>query len=98
MYVRERLPSFTPLPKYSRTFQLKPSVKENKVVSGLIAISLALFLIISFSIFIQEFVDYSKAHNTQVSIYNKNKNETAFNFLIKSGSNRLKRNDIVGAY
>lgn len=98
MYVRELLPSFTALPKYSRTFQLKPSVKENNIISGLITICLAAFMIFSFSLFKQKFVSYSKEHNENIITQIKHKNEVAFNFLIKSGTYKLQRNDIVGAY
>ena len=98
MYVRERLPSFTPLPKYSRTFQIKASVKENKIISGIIAICLAIFFIISFSVFVQSFTDYSKEHTKKVTAQNNYEYEKAFNFLIKSGISRIDRNNIKGAY
>ena len=33
-----------------------------------------------------------------MSLYNKNKNKEAFDFLLKSGKKRLKNNEITGAY
>lgn len=98
MYVQNRLPSFTPLQKYSRTFQLKASVKENKLLSGLIAIGISLFMIFLSYTYIQEFTNYSNAHNKQVIAYNNYEFERAFNFLMNSGIYRLETNKLTDAY
>ncbi len=98
LYVRETIPSFTSLPKYSRTFQLKASVKENKLLNGILAIGIAISLIILSGSFIKKYTDYSNEQTKQVTIYNNYENEKAFNFLVESGISRLAGNNIIGAY
>ncbi|WP_158851137.1 hypothetical protein [Algibacter sp. L1A34] len=96
MFKKERLKSFTALPKYSRTFILKPSIKENKKLNGLLTVVFS-FLILSVFTF-NHFVDYSNKQSQRIIKITNFKNLEAFNFLVNSGENRLRTNQIKMAY
>lgn len=98
MYKRERIPSFTPLDKYSRTFAIKPSVKENKTLRGLITLCFISFTIVVLIVYLPKFTAYSNGHTQSVHEALKKQNITAFNFLINSGKNRLRTNRVLEAY
>lgn len=98
MYVRNRLSSFTPLINYSRNFQLKPSIRENKLLNGILTIGILIFMVILMSLLIQKFTIYSKRQSEKIITMNGIENQKAFNFLINSGTNQLKQDNITGAY
>ena len=98
LFVRERLPSFTSLPKYSRTFTLKPKVKENNVLKGILTIFIALAFCAILHSSYQKYTGYSQAQAIKLNDYQNNKDQIAFNFLINSGYNRLENNNVKAAY
>lgn len=98
LYERERITSFTSLPKYSRTFKLQPSATENKKYMGLITVIVGISFIVIISFAYRDFIDYSNNHTKQITVNYNNQNKKAFNFLIKSGKNRLKENRVLDAY
>ncbi len=95
---RGEIPSFSPLPKYSRTFSIKPHIKENKykyVFWGFIFFVSFVFLI---NISIKKFTLYSINHSNILYENSKRIDYGGFHFLIKSGKKRLLSNNILGAY
>jgi hypothetical protein len=98
LYVKERIQSFTALPKYSRTFTLKPSVVDNKIHKGMLTILVVISFIIIITSAFSNFKKYSNEHTKQVTNYINYKNKKAFNFLVYSGKNRLRERRILGAY
>ena len=94
----KRRSSFISLPKYSRSFQLKPSIKENDKLRGIITVlSIAVFSILLGLLYF-EFMDYSNQQNELMFEKTITEDKKAFDFLLKSGKKRLMRNDILGAY
>ncbi|MDO5980398.1 hypothetical protein [Flavivirga spongiicola] len=98
LYVKERISSFTALPKYSRTFTIKPSIKENKILVGFLTITTVIGFAIILNSCYKHFVVYSNERSKQIAIYKTDKDNMAFNFLLNSGKNRLKQHRIVAAY
>lgn len=95
---RGRVPSFSPLPKYSRTFTLKPKVKENsKALTLLLMFSLITLFVLMF-IWKQDFQEYSRKQRAIVENSINKMDEKAFVFLINSGKDRLKSNRPIDAY
>lgn len=95
---RGQLTSFHSLPMYSRTFMLKPKVKENTRLIGFLMIVAILFVVSLLPVFKNQFEDYSEAHRTKMELNIQNANKEAFTFLMYSGKKRLLTNNIIGAY
>ena len=91
----QRKGSFTAVPSKSRKFKLQPS--ENKG-----SCNLAIVLLIIFSLLIGLMIPkWSAYENKRINAeieFRESRNNTAFNFLIKSGKNRLSSGKIHGAY
>lgn len=98
MFVKERIPSFTSLPKYSRTFKLQASIVENKKLMGFLTVLITIGFIVVINLTYQKFNDYSNEYNKKMNVYHNHKNEKAFNFLMDSGKYRLESNKLLGAY
>lgn len=98
MFQKNGLKSFTALPKYSRTFTLQPSRKENKKLNGFLTVSSVIcFLILSYFTY-HTFLNYSTNHVQDLREIRAFKKQEAFNFLVNSGESRLRKNEISGAY
>ena len=98
MFKKQPLKSFTALPKYSRTFKLQSSRKENKILNGLITI-LFVFSALLLSIFIiNQYIDYSNKHAQDIIDITKKKDLETFSFLVNSGEDRLINNQALRAY
>jgi hypothetical protein len=80
LYVRNRISSFTPLPKYSRTFLLKPSAKENKLLLGSFTVGIVLCLTAMSGWFVKKFTDYSNENTKNIILHYKRENEKAFHW------------------
>ncbi|TYA71811.1 hypothetical protein [Seonamhaeicola marinus] len=98
LYKRDRIPAFTALDSYSRTFALKPSIGENKVVRGAITLFFILSLIVILVPITKMFTQYSNNHAKAVYKHQQIRNEKDFNFLVSSGKTRLSQNRVIGAY
>ena len=95
----ERKPSFYPLPKYERQFQLKPrSFAENKTL-GLVITFLAILIVSLISV---KFINKLNAHENEINgqTYSRiaNEQQEAFDFLYNSGKNRIEANKLESAY
>lgn len=95
---RESLPSFSPLPNYSRKFKLKPSVNENKDLNNFLTLVIILVFAIFLFFLVNRFVAYSNNQAISITAINESKDNEAFDFLMKSGKSRLLSNNIFGAY
>nr|WP_321224184.1 hypothetical protein [uncultured Psychroserpens sp.] len=94
---RKRIPTCNTLTTYNRVFKLQPSKNKSEIYIGL---SLLIVVLITFGIFymVPNFTDY---HNERAAQLEKRKvrlDENAFNFLMKSGKNRLLSNNLKGAH
>lgn len=98
LYVRDRIPSFTSLPKYSRTFTLKPKIKENPRLKGVLTILIVLSFVLVAGVNYKNFVSYSNKQTALVNNFSELKDKEAFDFLLRSGKKKIYRNNIVGAY
>ena len=98
MFEKERIPSFTSLPKYSRTFKLQASIVENKKLMGFLTVLITIGFIVVINLTYQQFNNYSIEYNKKMTAYHNYKNEKAFNFLMDSGKYRLENNKILEAY
>ncbi len=94
----ERKSSFTALPNHKRTFALILKTNENKFETGLVTIFVALFLVFIISVFSIESYEHLKTQTALVAKHEKIFNNEAFTFLMISGKERLKHNNIIGAY
>ena len=98
MFKKQPLKSFTALPKYSRTFKLQSSRKENKILNGLITV-LFVFSASLLSIFtINQYIAYSNKHAQDIIDITKKKDLETFSFLVNSGEDRLINNQALRAY
>ena len=98
MFKKIGLKSFTALPKYSRTFALQPGREENKKLNGFLTVGFVFsFLILSYFSY-HHFVNYSNNLTKELIGIRELKKVEAFNFLVNSGENRLKKHEILGAY
>ena len=95
---RGRIPSFSPLPKYSRTFTLKPKIKENSKALTLLFILSLITVFGLASVWMNNLKDYS--HNLRVRVEESMhiNDDEAFAFFIKSGKYSLKSNRPLEAY
>lgn len=95
---RGQIPSFSAIPKYSRTFKIIPHIPESKpkyVVIGIVTFISLLFLT---KLYTNKFVLYSNNYTKVNQERLKAIDIEAFNFLLNSGKLHLKRNNISGAY
>jgi hypothetical protein len=97
-YVHEGLQSFTALPKYSRTFKLQPSIRENKRLKGFQTLIITLVFSIVLAHCYTNFINYSNKQTLALNERAYIDSQKAFNFLFNSGKNRLLDNNIKGAY
>ncbi len=97
-YEISRKPAFIPLQNYSRTFKLKPSIKKNQRLRGFLTISIIGISFFFITISALHFNDYSKIHARQTANRVEQDNRAAFNFLMHSGMDRLRNNDLIEAY
>ncbi len=98
LYMRDRIPSFTSLPKYSRTFTIKPKIKERPKLKGILIILIVFSVVLIGGVNYKNFISYSNRQTVLVNDFSKLKDKKAFNFLLNSGKSRIYRNDIIGAY
>lgn len=94
---RRSKPSCNTLPVYTRKFKLQPSKKSSNLY---IIFSFLLIALIITGILYKGpvFMEYSNGVYTQKQKQVEQINNEAFHFLINSGLNRLRDNNIVGAY
>lgn len=86
---------FSTIPKYRLEFKEKPSASKGSYNFGiLIFLIFSILLIIA----IPNFNNYKTSHNQIVKSYEEQKKTKAFNFLMHSGTYRLKSGNIFGAY
>lgn len=90
---RRRQTSCNTLPTYNRTFKLQPSKGGNALATFITLFLLGLFLV-SFRFMPLVLQD----HSNRMEILKQESNTRAFQFLMKSGVNRLKGQNLVGAY
>ncbi len=95
---RESIPTFSPLSNYSREFKLQPSVEENEKLNGFLTLAIIFVFIIFLFFLSSKFVSYTNNQSISISLMNESKDNEAFEFLLKSGKNRLLSNNILGAY
>lgn len=95
---RGKVPSFHSLPLYSRTFSLKSKNKSNTRRLGLITVTIILLFCSALYIFGNKFTSYNKQYSVLMEEYKENLNAEAFSFLMNSGKNRFRANNIEGAY
>lgn len=90
-------PSCNTLPIYSRKFKLQPSQKSSRLY---LVFSLLLIALFFTGVFFKapQFMDYSNNRYLQKQMKTEQINNEAFEFLMKSGMNRLRVNNAVGAY
>ncbi|MFD1015130.1 hypothetical protein [Winogradskyella rapida] len=91
----QRKKSFTALPTYSRKFKIQPSKQRPIYDFGIIfGFVLGFIMLLSITNLVQSF----KQHQNKVQMLNFQKDDWAFNFLMKSGENRLAKGKISAAY
>jgi len=95
---RGKVPTFHSLPKHSRTFKLKPTIKTNKRLFGFKIICIIIVLGFFTYTFSTKFIAHEKVYNQSSKNGTVYKNEIAFDFLLNSGISRLSRNNVSGAY
>ena len=98
LFVKDRIPSFSPLQKYYRTFSIKKRVVINKRLAGLYSILVATGFILVMIFSFNNFKNYSNTQTKEVSNLIKLEDKKAFVFLVRSGKNRLAENRIKDAY
>ncbi|MFL1012701.1 hypothetical protein [Flavisericum labens] len=98
LFEKRRLPSFNEIPKYSRTFSLKPNKKENKELNGVLIVLIVVGLLFVVFSSLTSFKHYSNHHTKQVAQYKNYRNTKAFEFLMDSGKSRLHQGRILDAY
>ncbi|SHH55079.1 hypothetical protein [Winogradskyella jejuensis] len=91
----ERKGSFTVIPKYKRTFKIQYSnIKTDFFIKTVV---IALFSIITVQLLYQWRV-YEQNHFKSLKVINESKTNWEFNFLMKSGRERLNQQNVIGAY
>ncbi|MCD2259054.1 hypothetical protein [Psychroserpens luteolus] len=90
-------PTCNTLPTYSRQFKLQPSKQTGHfyIVISLILLGL---LLSGFYFRAPDFVEHSNKMSAQKQAYNQSRDNEAFQFLVSSGTKRLKGNNLQGAY
>ncbi|WP_299274945.1 hypothetical protein [uncultured Psychroserpens sp.] len=95
--IKKGKPTCNTIPSYSRQFKMQPS----KPKSNFYIVMSLLFLGLLFSVFYFKapvLLEHSNTIRAQKQAYIQNANDEAFKFLISSGIQRLKRNNLTGAY
>ncbi|MEM5566291.1 hypothetical protein WNY78_14310 [Psychroserpens sp. AS72] len=94
---RKRRPTCNTLSTYERVFKLQPSKKSSNLY---IVFSFLFIGLVAIGLYykIPEFTDYHSIRNTQKRERIEHKNKSVYNFLMNSGINRLKANNLVGAH
>ncbi|MFD2917837.1 hypothetical protein [Psychroserpens luteus] len=94
---RKRRPTCNTLSTYERVFKLQPSKKSSNLY---IVFSFLLIGIVAVGLYytIPEFTDYHNNRSTKLQKRAKRADKNAFNFLMNSGMNRLRANNLVGAH
>lgn len=98
LFDRKGIPSFNPLQSYSRTFSIKPNIPVNKTFMGILSFVIGIILLFIGTFSFVSFNHYSKAHTQEMNDLEACENKKAFRFLMASGKERLKMNQIHGAY
>lgn len=91
----QRKSSFTKIPTYRRTFKLQPSKDEKGYNFGILFF---LILIVVIGLAIPKWLAQTKINNKEITELRAVSNTKAFNFLIKSGKQRLNSGSVFGAY
>jgi len=78
---RGRIPSFSPLPKYSRTIKIKSHVKESKYKYAFFYLIAFISLVFLMKTFTTTFTLYTNNHRRVLLENTKQKDIEAFNFL-----------------
>lgn len=94
-YSKRRKTSFAAVPKYKREFKSQPSKNDDLYRIGIVLFILIIFVL---STIIPKWIDYERIRRKQEITYTTEKDNKAFNFLIKSGKKRLNVGAISGAY
>ncbi|WP_040278500.1 hypothetical protein [Psychroserpens damuponensis] len=94
---RKRRPTCNTLSTYDRAFKLQPSKKSSNlyIVFSILCIGL---VAVGLHYRIPEFTKYNSIRNVQKRERIKLKKKGTFNFLMHSGQNRLRANNLVGAH
>lgn len=97
---RHKLPSFSPLQKYSRDFGIKPHEDEDQVKrkNAILTIVIVLSFLMLCGVLFKQFYVYSTNHSKSITAHYRLENEKAFNYLYDSGIRRLSHNNLIGAY
>ncbi len=91
----QRKKSFTALPTYSRKFKIQPSKPRPTYDFGIIfGFVLGFVMLLCIPNLEQSF----KQHQNKVQLLSLQEDDKAFNFLMKSGENRLAKGKISAAY
>lgn len=93
-FSKRRKPSFAALPKYKRGFEMQPSKNKGSYNLGII-LFLTIAIIVSLSI--PKWLTHSRKHYQEVITLKETKDNQAYSFLVRSGENRLKTQNYVGA-
>ncbi|REE07847.1 hypothetical protein DFQ09_11041 [Winogradskyella pacifica] len=91
----QRKGSFTAVPTYSREFKLQYSNNKGSYNFGII---LFLVMVLVITLCIPSWLDHSRLQHKQELAWAIKKDNDAFNFLIKSGKQRVSKGRILGAY
>ncbi|MBF8149967.1 hypothetical protein ITJ86_08655 [Winogradskyella sp. F6397] len=91
----QRKGSFTAVPTYSREFKLQYSNNEGSYNFGII---LFLIMVLVIALAIPRWIEDSRLRHQQELAWAIQKDNYAFNFLLKSGKWRLNKGRISGAY
>lgn len=95
---RERIPSFSSLPKYNDGFVLKHHGVDQKRYYGLLIILIVLIAVVLSAFYYSKFDTYSSKQTKMVNERMAIDNREAFDYLFNSGCVRLRSNNISGAY
>ena len=98
LFVKERIPLFNPLQSYYKEYSIKPNFIENIKINGFLVFLIGMGFIIVSTIIFTEFSNYSNIHSKEMMEMRIYKNDKAYNFLINSGKERLKTDNVLGAY
>ncbi|UKM64174.1 hypothetical protein GSB9_00721 [Flavobacteriaceae bacterium GSB9] len=98
LFEKDRIPSFNALPKYSRTFAIQASKRENKRPVGILTI--LIIVAAAFIVFcaLNSYSLYEKKHAQQIMQYHNYQNDKTFRFLMTSGKERLRDKRPLAAY
>lgn len=94
---RKRRSTCNTLSTYDRVFKLQPSKKSSNLY---IVFSFLFIGLVAIGLYykVPEFTDYNSTRNTQKRERIERKNKFTYNFLMNSGMNRLRANNLVGAH